>query len=103
MDKMKKALQAAHHLAAKSHPLSHYKEVLQSYQEDLIEQEKARAAEEATSMALNDDGEDVEMEDAPTGLETPAKSKKAKKRKAEDSVEVSWRSRQPVDCARRLT
>ncbi|KAK4131873.1 hypothetical protein BT67DRAFT_137269 [Trichocladium antarcticum] len=94
MDKMKKALQAAHHLAAKSHPLSHYKEVLQSYQEDLIEQEKARAAEEATatSKALNDDGEDFEMEDAPTGLETPAKSKKAKKRKAEDSVETPQRS-----------
>jgi hypothetical protein len=109
MDKMKKTLQAAHHLAAENHPLSYYKEVLQSYQEDLIEQEKAKAAKAATpkskkSKAVSDDDdEDVEMEDVPEATETPAKSKKAKKRKAEDSVEVSWRRGQPVVFAKLLT
>jgi len=60
MDKMRKTLQAAHHLAAESHPLSFYKEVLQNYQEELIEQEKAKAAKAATpkgkkSKAISDD------------------------------------------------
>ena len=95
LDKMRKTLQAAHHLAAKSHPLSFYKEVLQSYQEELIEQEKAKAAKAATpkgkkSKAVSEDDEDVEMEDAPEVEQTPAKDKKAKKRKAEGSAEVSW-------------
>jgi hypothetical protein len=92
MDKMRKTLQAAHHLAAEHHPLSYYKELLQNYQEELIEQEKAKAAKAATpkgkkSKAASEEDEDVDMEDAPDA-ETPAKDKKAKKRKAEDSAEV---------------
>lgn len=95
LEKMRKPLQAAHQLAAENHPLSYYKEVLQNYQEELIEQEKAKAAKAATpkgkkSKAASEDTEDVEMEDAPAA-ETPAKDKKAKKRKAEDNAEVSWR------------
>jgi len=98
MDKMRKTLQAAHHLAAEHHPLSYYKEVLQNYQEELIEQEKAKAAKAATpkgkkSKAVSEDDEDVEMEDAPEADETPAKAKKANnKRKAEDSAETPQRS-----------
>ncbi len=93
MDKMRKTLQAAHHLAAESHPLSFYKEVLQNYQEELIEQEKAKAAKAATpkgkkSKVVSEDDEDVDMEDAPEIDETPAKDKKAKKRKAEETAEV---------------
>lgn len=95
LDKMRKTLQAAHHLASENHPLSYYKEVLQNYQEELIEQEKAKAAKAATpkgkkSKALSEDDDDVDMEDAPDVDETPAKDKKAKKRKAEDSAEVSF-------------
>lgn len=97
LDKMRKTLQAAHHLASENHPLSYYKEVLQNYQEELIEQEKAKAAKAATpkgkkSKAVSDDDDDVEMEDAPEVDETPAKDKKAKKRKAEDSAETPRRS-----------
>lgn len=93
LDKMRKTLQAAHELAAKHHPLSYYKELLQNFQEDLIQQEKAKAAKAATpkgkkSKAVDDDG-DVEMADAADSDETPAKDKKAKKRKAEESAEVS--------------
>ncbi|SPQ19411.1 3bd56652-4e37-41c1-bed5-64768552086b [Thermothielavioides terrestris] len=96
LDKMRKPLQAAHQLAAEQHPLSYYKEVLQNYQEELIEKEKAKAAKAATpkgkkSKAASQEDEDVEMEDAPD-VETPAKDKKAKKRKAEDSAETPQRS-----------
>jgi hypothetical protein len=99
LDKMRKTLQAAHHLASENHPLSYYKEVLQNYQEELIEQEKAKAAKAATpkgkkTKTVSDDDDDVEMEDAPEVDETPAKDKKAKKRKAEESAEVSF----PTPC-----
>ncbi|KAK4158130.1 hypothetical protein C8A00DRAFT_28842 [Chaetomidium leptoderma] len=97
LDKMRKTLQAAHHLASKDHPLSYYKEVLQNYQEELIEQEKAKAAKAATpkgkkTKAVSEEDEDVDMEDAPEVEATPAKDKKAKKRKAEDSAETPQRS-----------
>ncbi|KAL1837431.1 hypothetical protein VTJ49DRAFT_3783 [Mycothermus thermophilus] len=94
LDKMRKDLQLAHKLAAEQHPLSYYKELLQSYQEELIEQEKAKAAKLATpkgkkskARAASED-EDVEMEDAPE--EDPKKS--AKKRKAEGSAETPQRA-----------
>ncbi|KAK4128400.1 hypothetical protein N657DRAFT_564217 [Parathielavia appendiculata] len=97
MDKMRKTLQAAHRLAAENHPLSYYKEVLQNYQEELIEQEKAKAAKAATpkgkkSKAVSEEDEDVDMEDAAEASETPAKDKKANKRKAEESAETPQRS-----------
>ena len=94
LDKMKKSLQAAYKLAAENHPLSYYKELLQSYQEDLIRQEKAKAAKAAASKGKKgkaaSEEEDVEMEDAPSATETLAKDKKSKKRKAEDNAEVRW-------------
>jgi len=93
LDKMKKSLQAAYKLAAENHPLSYYKELLQSYQEDLIQQEKAKAAKAAApkgkkGKATSEEDEDVEMEDAPSATETSAKDKKSKKRKAEDNAET---------------
>lgn len=95
MDKMRKDLAAAYVLASEHHPLGFYKEVLQQFQEELLEKEKAKAAKAATpktkkkSSAPPED-EDVDMEDADAGSETPAKDKKAKKRKAEEAAEVSW-------------
>lgn len=91
-DKMRKDLQAAHDLAAAQHPLSHYKELLHQFQEDLIEQEKNKAAKAATpkskkAKATDDEAEDVDMVDAGDEDDEP-KEKKAKKRKAEDSAEV---------------
>ncbi|KAL2018871.1 hypothetical protein VTK56DRAFT_296 [Thermocarpiscus australiensis] len=96
-DKMKGALRAAHELAAENHPLSYYKDVLQKFQEELIQREKAKAAKAATpkskkAKAVSEEDEDVEMEDAAEVEETPAKDKKAKKRKAEDSAETPQRS-----------
>ncbi|KAK1781119.1 hypothetical protein QBC45DRAFT_78409 [Copromyces sp. CBS 386.78] len=92
MDKMRKDLAAAHHLAAETHPLSFYKEVLQRFQEELIEQEKARAAKAAAtpkgkkSKAAVSEDEDVEMADA-SDEQPQTDKKKAKKRKAEEPVE----------------
>lgn len=94
MDKMRKDLAAAYHLAAETHPLSFYKEVLQRFQEELIEQEKARAAKAAAtpkgkkSKAAVSEDEDVEMADA-SDEQPQTDKKKAKKRKAEEPVEVS--------------
>ncbi|KAJ4295695.1 hypothetical protein N0V88_004397 [Collariella sp. IMI 366227] len=100
VDKMRKTLQEAHKLAAKNHPLSFYKEVLHSFQEELIEQSKAKAAKAAATpkgkktKAASEEDEDVDMEDAPEVEKTPA-NKKAKKRKAEDSVERSDSVKKP--------
>ncbi|KAL2134752.1 hypothetical protein VTI74DRAFT_10908 [Chaetomium olivicolor] len=97
MDKMRKTLQEAHKLAAAQHPLSYYKEVLQNFQEELIEQSKAKAAKAAATpkgkkaKAVSEEDEDVDMEDVPEVDQTPA-NKKAKKRKAEDSAETPQRS-----------
>lgn len=100
-DKMRKDLQAAHELAAENHPITYYKEVLQQFQEDLLEQEKAKAAKAATPKGKKskaaavdeDEDEDVEMADAPEEDSPPVKEKKVtKKRKAEDSVETPQKS-----------
>jgi len=98
MEKMRKDLVLAHELAAKNHPLSHYKDLLHQFQEDLMEQEeKAKEAKAAKATpkgkkgkaaADADEDGDVEMEDAADEDGTPPKEKKAKKRKAEDTAEV---------------
>lgn len=91
MDKMRKDLQEAHKLAAENNSLDHYKEVLQKYQEDLIEKQKAKEAKAHSTPAKKskkakvENDEDVEMADA--GEEGP-KDKKAKKRKADENAEV---------------
>lgn len=100
MDKMRKDLQAAHKLASENHDLEYYKEVLQQYQEELLEQEQAKAAKAAAkaatpskkkAQASADEDADVDMADA-DDAEAPAKEKKAKKRKAEENVEVNPQS-----------
>lgn len=94
MDKMRKDLAAAHRLAAETHPLSYYKDVLQNFQEELLELEKAKAAKAAAtpkgkkSKAAVSEDEDVEMADA-SDEQPQTDKKKAKKRKAEEPVEVS--------------
>ncbi|KAK3335532.1 hypothetical protein B0T19DRAFT_10915 [Cercophora scortea] len=100
MDKMRKDLQAAHELASQSNPLSFYKDVLQQFQEDLLEQEKAKAAKKAATPKKSkakapvdeDEDEDVEMADAAEEEEPQTKEKKQKKRKAEETNETPQRS-----------
>jgi hypothetical protein len=90
-EKMRKDLQAAHDLAAESHPLSFYKDLLHQFQEDLLEQEKSKAAKatpKSKKPKTATDDEDVEMADAGEESESAPKDKKVKKRKAEDSAEV---------------
>jgi hypothetical protein len=93
LEKMRKTLQVAYQLAAENHSLDYYKELLQTYQEELIQAEKEKAAKAATpkgkkSKAASEEYDDVDMADAPDVGETPAKDKKAKKRKADESAEV---------------
>ncbi|KAK4449481.1 PWWP domain-containing protein 2 [Podospora aff. communis PSN243] len=101
MDKMRKDLQVAYELASHNHPLSHYKELLQQYQEDLMEQEKAKEAKAAAkatpkgkkAKATVDEDGDVDMDDAADEDDAAPKEKKsAKKRKAEDTAETPARS-----------
>ncbi|KAM7222340.1 PWWP domain containing protein, partial [Rhypophila decipiens] len=102
LDKMRKDLQAAHKLASEHHDLDYYKEVLQAYQEELLEQAEAKAAKAAAkaatpskkkTQATTDEEGDVDMADADADdTETPAKEKKTKKRKAEENIETPARS-----------
>jgi hypothetical protein len=96
MDKMRKDLQAAHDLASENHPLDHYKGVLQQFQEDMIQQQKAKEAKAVTptkkkkTAKAEAEEEDVEMAGAADNDdESEVKEKKLKKRKAEESAEVS--------------
>lgn len=109
-DRMRKDLQEAHKLAAANHDLDHYKQVLQDFQDAILEQQQeqeeqaaAAAAEKeakaaaaikrsnsiknkAEKAAVDDDG-DVDMGDADDSQE--AGDKKVKKRKAEDAVRIN--------------
>lgn len=93
MEKMRKDLQEAHQLASEGNSLDYYKGVLQQYQEDLIEKQKAKEAKSQSTPAKKgkkakaEDDEDVDMEDAVED-EGKGKAKKTKKRKAEESAEV---------------
>lgn len=90
-DKMRKDLKAAFELAIEQHPVQYYKDILQSFQDELLAQEEARREAAATpkktkkskSKAVDDD-EDSEM------LDVDASAKKTKKRKAEDGAAVSY-------------
>ncbi|KAK0672891.1 Sec63 Brl domain-containing protein [Cercophora samala] len=95
-DKMRKDLQAAHKLAAEQHPLQFYKDVLDQYQAEQDEKERAKAAKAAAtpkgkkkSSAVVD--EDVDMEDDAENS-TPPKEKKTKKRKADEPAETPQRT-----------
>jgi len=101
-EKMRKDLQAAHDLAAENNDLDFYKGVLQQFQEDLIEQEKTKAAKAAATpkskkskaVAAVDEDDDVDMAEAGEDEdEQPiVKEKKPKKRKAEEAAETPQRS-----------
>lgn len=90
-DKMRKDLKAAFELAIEQHPVTYYKDILQSFQEELIAQEEARREAAATpkkgkkgkNKAADEEEEDAEM------VEVDASAKKSKKRKAEEEVAVS--------------
>ncbi|ROV99946.1 hypothetical protein VMCG_06215 [Cytospora schulzeri] len=91
--KMRKDLVLAHQIASEQHDLDYYKEVLQQFQEELIEKQKAAEAK-AVAAATPKKGkkqakpsaedDDVEMEDVDDET-APAKAKKDKKRKSPDS------------------
>lgn len=92
-DKMRKDLKAAFELAIEQHPVEYYKDILKSFQEELIAQEEARKEAAATpkkgkkSKAKAADDEDTEMADGDASVS--ASAKKSKKRKAEDETSVS--------------
>lgn len=98
--KMRKDLVLAHQLAEESHDLDYYKGVLQQFQEELIEKQKAaetkaaaaaaaRASKKKTKAPAVD--EDVEMEDVDDEV-APTSAKKDKKRKNPEGAETPQRS-----------
>lgn len=94
--KMRKDLQAAHELAAENYDLDYYKGVLQQFQEELIEKQKAaeaKAAAASTPKASKKKAkvtadEDVEMED----VDDEPSTKKDKKRKNPEDSEAPQRA-----------
>lgn len=91
-DKMRKDLKAAFELAAQHHSVEHYKDILKTFQEELIALEEAKKEAAATpkkskkskaKAAEEEEEEDTEMVDIP-------KSAKSKKRKAEEDISVSY-------------
>lgn len=94
--KMRKDLQAAHELAAENHDLDYYKDVLQQFQEELIEKQKAaeaKAAAAATPKASKKKSkatvdEDVDMDD----IDDEPSAKKDKKRKNPEDAETPQRA-----------
>ncbi|PSR82176.1 hypothetical protein BD289DRAFT_454464 [Coniella lustricola] len=93
--KMRKDLVLAHTLAEEQHDLEYYKGVLQQFQDELLEKQKAaeeKAAAAATPKASKKAktvvDEDVEMEDA----DNEPTTKKDKKRKNTDSSATAQRA-----------
>lgn len=101
--KMRKDLQLAHEIAAEGHDLEYYKDLLQQFQEELIEKQKAAEAK-ATAAATpkkskkqakssaDVDVEDVEMEDVDDEPSTTKAKKSEKKRKNTEDSETPQRS-----------
>lgn len=88
-DKMRKDLKAAFELAAEHHPVKHYKEILKTYQDEIIARQEAEKAAVATpkkskKAKAEEEEEDVEMADA-----TQSAKSKSKKRKADENTSVS--------------
>lgn len=94
--KMRKDLLAAHELAAENHDLDYYKGVLQQFQQELIEKQKAaeaKAAAAATPKASKKKSkatvdEDVDMDD----IDDEPSAKKDKKRKNLEDAETPQRA-----------
>lgn len=88
---MRKDLKLAFELAAEQNPLEHYKEILQSFQEELIAQEEAKKEAAATpkkskkGKAKASDDEDVDMDD----VDEAPKPKTKKRKAAEEDAAVS--------------
>ncbi len=94
-DKMRKDLQKAHELAAEANPLSHYKELLQQFQEELEEAARAQVQAQSTpakkpkkgKTAVEEADVDGDIEMAEDGGEEEAvDEKKSKKRKASEEA-----------------
>lgn len=95
-DKMRKDLKEAFELAAENNPIEHYKDILKSFQEELIAQEEARREAAATPKKAKKGkakavDEDVEMDDFEVEVDVEEKPK-SKKRKAEEDVGTPQRS-----------
>lgn len=89
---MRKDLVLAHQIASEQHDLDYYKEVLQQFQEELIEKQKAAEAKavaaatpkKSKKQAKPSAEDDIEMEDVDDET-APTKAKKDKKRKSPES------------------
>lgn len=99
--KMRKDLQLAHEIAAEGHDLDYYKDLLQQFQEELIEKQKAAEAKAAAAATpkkskkqakSSADVEDVEMEDVDDEPSTAKAKKSEKKRKNTEDSETPQRS-----------
>ncbi|KAG8164892.1 hypothetical protein KVR01_005167 [Diaporthe batatas] len=99
--KMRKDLQLAHEIAAEGHNLEYYKDLLQQFQEELIEKQKAAEAKAAAAATpkkskkqakSSADVEDVEMEDVDDEPPTTKAKKSEKKRKNTEDSETPQRS-----------
>lgn len=99
--KMRKDLQLAHEIAAEGHDLEYYKDLLQQFQEELIEKQKAAEAKAAAAATpkkskkqakSSADVEDVEMEDVDDEPSTAKAKKSEKKRKNTEDSETPQRS-----------
>lgn len=99
--KMRKDLQLAHQIAAEGHDLDYYKDLLQQFQEELIEKQKAAEAKAAAAATpkkgkkqakSSADVEDVEMEDVDDEPSTAKAKKSEKKRKNTEDSETPQRS-----------
>lgn len=97
--KMRKDLILAHELAQQQHDLDYYKEVLQQFQEEMIERQKAAEAKAAAAAAAKASkkkakapavDDDLEMEDFDDEL--PPTTTKKDKRKNPDDAETPQRA-----------
>ncbi|KAL6878663.1 hypothetical protein J3F83DRAFT_246628 [Trichoderma novae-zelandiae] len=93
-DKMRKDLKRAFELAAEQNPIEHYKEILQSFQDELLAQEEAKKEAAATTKkskkgkAKASDDEDVDMDD----VDEAPKPKPKKRKAAEEDAAIPQRS-----------
>ncbi|EHK26409.1 uncharacterized protein TRIVIDRAFT_229361 [Trichoderma virens Gv29-8] len=93
-DKMRKDLKAAFELAIEQNSIEHYKDILQSFQDELIAQEEAKKEAAAApkkskkGKAKASDDEDVDMED----VDEAPKPKPKKRKAAEEEASVPQRS-----------
>ncbi|KAL7944820.1 hypothetical protein V8C42DRAFT_326009 [Trichoderma barbatum] len=94
-DKMRKDLKAAFELAIEQNSIEHYKDILQSFQDELIAQEEAKKEAAATpkkskkgKAKASDEDEDVDMED----VDEAPKPKPKKRKAAEEETNVPQRS-----------